>query len=137
MYDPFWLRMHPYTYLCLSIHLPACPSELALSKDNINAHPLRPLSYWFIQTWTTLWFHSISFTVECTSLWIIWHFTKCCGIRRGGGLQTKKGMILSPNLSKVSQIMLFCHESFVLLCSINYDWGLYYFIIIILYFKHL
>ena len=54
----FWMHMHPYTYLCpparLSAcpfaHLPACPSQLASIKDDIHAHPLRPMSYWFSPT---------------------------------------------------------------------------------------
>ena len=41
----FWMRMHPYTYLCL----PACLSvPVSLYKYNVNVHPLRPLSYWFL-----------------------------------------------------------------------------------------
>ena len=40
------MRMHPYTYLCLAARL----SQLALSKDDIYAHPLRPMSYWFLKT---------------------------------------------------------------------------------------
>ena len=42
----FLMRMHPYTYLCPPARLSACPSQLALGKDDINAHPLRPMSYW-------------------------------------------------------------------------------------------
>ena len=45
----FWMRMHPYTYLCLPVCPPVCLSQLALSKDDINAHPLRPMSYWFLK----------------------------------------------------------------------------------------
>jgi hypothetical protein len=45
----FWMHMHPYTYLCLPICLPVCLSQLALCKDDINAHPLRPMSYWLDQ----------------------------------------------------------------------------------------
>ena len=46
------MRMHPYTYLCppvcLPARLPVCPFQLALGKDDINAHPLRPMSYWLL-----------------------------------------------------------------------------------------
>ena len=44
----FWMHMHPYTYLCPPARLAVCLSQLALSKDDINAHPLRPMSYWLI-----------------------------------------------------------------------------------------
>jgi hypothetical protein len=48
------LDAHASLYLLvpgrLSVRLPACLSQLALSKDDINAHPLQPMSYWFYQT---------------------------------------------------------------------------------------
>jgi hypothetical protein len=41
--------MHPYTDLCpLPACLPACPFQLDLGKDDINAHPLQPMSYWLL-----------------------------------------------------------------------------------------
>jgi hypothetical protein len=50
-YQYFWMHMHPYTNLCPPGRLPAWPSahlsQFAFSKDDINAHPLRPMSYWF------------------------------------------------------------------------------------------
>ena len=43
-----FLDAHASLYLLV----PVCPlarlSQLAFSKDDINAHPLRPMSYWFL-----------------------------------------------------------------------------------------
>ena len=39
-----FLDAHASPYLLV----PARLSQLAFSKDNINAHPLRPMSYWFM-----------------------------------------------------------------------------------------
>ena len=45
--QPQFLDAHASLYLLV----PSCPpvrlSQLASSKDNIHAHPLRPMSYWF------------------------------------------------------------------------------------------
>ena len=51
----FWSNrdtlMHTYTYLFPSVFPSACLpvrlSQLAFCKDDINSHPLRPMSYWF------------------------------------------------------------------------------------------
>jgi hypothetical protein len=46
-----FLDAHASLYLLVPVCLPgclaACLSQLALGKDDINAHPLRPMSYWF------------------------------------------------------------------------------------------
>jgi hypothetical protein len=46
------LDAHASLYLLvpgrLPVSLPICLSQLALCKDDINAHPLRPTSYWLV-----------------------------------------------------------------------------------------
>jgi hypothetical protein len=51
------LDAHASLYLLvparLSAWLPGCLFQLALGNDDINAHPLRPMSYWFLQKITS------------------------------------------------------------------------------------
>jgi hypothetical protein len=42
-----FLDEHASLYLLVPARLPVCPFQLALGKDDIKAHPLRPMSYWF------------------------------------------------------------------------------------------
>jgi hypothetical protein len=50
--------------------LPACPSQLALGKDNITAHPLRPMSYWFLLYKSQFIRHSSVIQILCLIVFI-------------------------------------------------------------------
>ena len=68
----WFLDAHASLYLLVPGCLSARLSQLALNKDDINAHPLRPMSYWLVRhvlnidTWVVgfllyLCFHNVNF----------------------------------------------------------------------------